>query len=61
MIALRFSQAGITEESAPTEVDWRGIQIEGSVSLMDLEEKTIHSHHGYYCDGWVTVHLEEYV
>jgi hypothetical protein len=41
--------------------DWRSIQIEGSVSLMDLKEKTIHSHYGYHGDGWVTIHLEEYL
>ncbi|NIV35380.1 MAG: hypothetical protein GWN58_39780, partial [Anaerolineae bacterium] len=41
--------------------DWRSIQIEGSVSLMDLKQKTIHSHYGYHGDGWVTIHLEEYL
>lgn len=49
-------------EGAPAAgADWRSIQIEGSVSLMDLKEKTIHSHYGYHGDGWVTIHLEEYV
>ena len=41
--------------------DWRDVQIEGSVSLMDLKEKIIHSHYGYHGDGWVTIHLEEYL
>jgi hypothetical protein len=48
-------------ESRALGTDWRSIQIEGSVSLMDLREKTIHSHYGYHGDGWVTIHLEEYV
>jgi len=49
------------EETAPPDADWRTIEIEGSVSLMDLKEKTIHSHYGYYGDGWTTIHLEAYV
>ena len=48
-------------EAASLSADWRSIEIEGSVSLMDLKEKTIHSHYGYHGDGWVTIHLEEYV
>ena len=39
----------------------REVQIEGSVSLMDLKEKTIHGHYGYHGDGWLTIHLEEYL
>ena len=48
------------EDSADT-ADWREVQIEGSVSLLDLKEKTIHSHYGYHGDGWVTIHLDEYM
>jgi hypothetical protein len=49
------------EGTASERADWREVQIEGSVSLMDLKEKTIHSHYGYHGDGWVTIHLEEYL
>jgi hypothetical protein len=49
------------EGTAPAGADWRNIQIEGSVSLVDLKGKTIHSHYGYHGDGWVTIHLEEYM
>jgi hypothetical protein len=37
------------------------IQIPGAVSLMDLREKKITSHYGYYADEWVTIHLSNYV
>jgi hypothetical protein len=47
--------------SRTPDADWRSIPIEGSVSLMDLKDKAIHSHYGYHGDGWVTIHLEEYV
>jgi len=56
-IRSRLSGRGGTAKLA----DWRSIQIEGSVSLMDLKEKTIHSHYGYHGDGWVTIHLDRYV
>jgi hypothetical protein len=48
-------------EAAALSSGWKGIEIEGSVSLMDLKEKTIHSHYGYHGDGWVTIHLDQYV
>jgi len=49
------------EDTPLASADWRSIQIEGSVSLLDLKQRTVHSHYGYHGDGWVTLHLEEYV
>ncbi len=58
----RLLEAILGQEGAtPAVVDWRTIEIEGSVSLMALKEKTIHSHYGHYGDGWVTIHLEGYM
>jgi hypothetical protein len=45
----------------PATSDWRDVQIHGSISLMDLSKKTMHSYYGFYGDGWVTTHLGEYV
>lgn len=47
--------------SCPARADWRTIEIAGSVSLMDLKEKTIHSKFGYHGDEWVCIRLGEYV
>jgi hypothetical protein len=40
---------------------WKHLPIRGAVSLMDLKNKTIHSHYGYYGDDWVQVRLNEYL
>ena len=49
------------DSPTPSSGDWRDVQIHGSISLMDLGERTMHSYYGLYGDGWVTVHLGEYV
>lgn len=41
--------------------DCENIQVRGSVSLMDLKERVIYSHYGYYGDDWVQIHLEKYL
>lgn len=41
--------------------DCKEIAIDGSVSLLDLENKTIESHFGYYCDEWVKIALPKYI
>ena len=41
--------------------DWKSIPVDGSVSLMDLKGKTIHSHYGYHGDDWVQIALPNYV
>jgi hypothetical protein len=45
----------------PRSKDGKEIRIEGSVSLFDLKAKTIDSHYGYYCDGWVKISLANYI
>ncbi len=40
---------------------WKHLPIRGAVSLMDLKNKTIHCHYGYYGDDWVQVRLNEYL
>jgi hypothetical protein len=49
------------ERQVPATDDWESIEIKGSVSLMDLKEKTIYSHYGYHGDDWVTIRLREYI
>lgn len=41
--------------------DCKEIAIDGSVSLFDLENKTIESHFGYFCDEWVKITLPNYI
>ncbi|MDQ1353530.1 MAG: hypothetical protein QG657_3836 [Acidobacteriota bacterium] len=41
--------------------DFKEIAIDGSVSLLDLENKTIESHFGYFRDEWVKITLPEYI
>ena len=41
--------------------DWKYVPIKGAVSLMDLKNKTIHSHFGYYGEKWVQIRLENYL
>jgi hypothetical protein len=45
----------------PKSKDGKEIQIEGSTNLMDLKNKTIESHYGYYCDEWVKITLLNYI
>lgn len=37
------------------------VQVHGAVSLLDLKERSIESHFGYYADSWVKVTLPRYV
>jgi len=37
--------------------DWKNVPIGGSISLLDLKERVIHSHYGYYGDEWVQITL----
>jgi hypothetical protein len=37
------------------------LAIHGCVSLLNLKEKTIESHYGYYSDQWLKISLENYV
>jgi hypothetical protein len=41
--------------------DCKEIAIDGCVSLLDLENKTIESHFGYFCDEWVKITLPKYI
>lgn len=41
--------------------DGKEIMIAGSVSLIDLKNKTMESHYGYYCDEWVKITLANYI
>jgi hypothetical protein len=40
---------------------WETVPVHGSVSLMDLQKRVMHSHYGYHGDEWVQVHLMRYV
>lgn len=41
--------------------DWRQVQVKGSVSVLDLKERSMHSLYGYYGDDWVKVTLPAYL
>ncbi len=41
--------------------DFKEIAIFGSTSIFDLKAKTIESHFGYHCDGWIKISLARYV
>jgi hypothetical protein len=45
----------------PKSQDGKEIRIEGSTNLMDLKNKTLESHYGYYCDEWVKISLLNYI
>lgn len=48
-------------KNSPRSKDGKEIRIEGSVSICDLKNKTIESHYGYYCDGWIKLTLPKYI
>jgi hypothetical protein len=37
------------------------VQVHGSVSILDLKEKTIESHYGYYSDEWIKLSIMKYI
>jgi hypothetical protein len=51
---------GLPLKGKPNPDAWKTIPIKGAVSLMDLKNKVIHSHYGYYGDKWVQIHLKNY-
>ena len=48
-------------DNSPKSSDGKRTVIEGGVSLLELKEKTFESQFGYYGDGWVKLHLMNYV
>jgi hypothetical protein len=36
------------------------VQVQGSVSLLDLVERSVESRYGYYSDEWVKITLPNY-
>ena len=48
-------------DTNPKSEDGKEIRIEGSTSLFDLKNRTVESHFGYYCDGWIKITLPKYV
>jgi hypothetical protein len=45
----------------PKGEDLHDVQVHGSVSLLDLVERSIESHFGYYADNWVGITLPRFV
>ena len=50
-----------SRNSEPQRGDCQDVPILGSVSVMDLQSKRMHSRYGYYGDGWVQITLPQYV
>ncbi len=48
-------------DNNPTSPDGKEKIIEGTVSLLDLEERSLTTHYGYYCDGWLNLNLSRYI
>jgi hypothetical protein len=45
----------------PKGEDLHDVQVHGSVSLLDLVERSIESHYGFYADDWVGITLARFV
>ena len=43
------------------EADLRKVQVHGAVALIDLKEKSLQAHYGYYADEWVNLCLPNYL
>jgi hypothetical protein len=46
---------------SPRSKDGKEIQITGSTSVLDLKQKIMYSHYGYFVDNWVQITLDNYI